>query len=332
METGHPSPSKIMDYMKPQITLIVPMYNGAKYIEQAITSIKGQIFEDFEALIVDDGSKDNGALLCKALIVDDSRFKLLRKENGGVSSARNYGLDNATGRWIVFMDIDDTIGEDYLQKLYENRRENGVGVGGFYETQNGVTSVSVDFPKSEYIKEQISDVLSHKLYFHHPSPFAKIFDSTIIREGYIRFDTEINFAEDLLFFTEYLCYADCVNSFGLVSYNYLKENSSLSVKPHKFNSDYKLCIGYIDAISKAYKRIGKYTCDIVKGFEAILAMNALTALRNEPMSKNERYKTVKRVRSQLAGIIKNNYNAPTRVLRLKKTLFLYFPWLYSRLI
>lgn len=101
----------------PKISFIVPVYKAEKYLPRLISSIKEQTMPDFEAIFVNDGSPDDSASLCTRLFDGDNRFKLISKENGGVSSVRNAGLDAAVGEYIFFVDCDDTIETDSARLL-----------------------------------------------------------------------------------------------------------------------------------------------------------------------------------------------------------------------
>lgn len=102
----------------PKISVIVPVYNSEQHLPRCIDSILGQTFTDFELLLIDDGSKDNSDRICDEYAVKDSRVRVFHKENGGVSSARNLGLDNAQGEWIIFIDSDDWISESMLHDMH----------------------------------------------------------------------------------------------------------------------------------------------------------------------------------------------------------------------
>lgn len=91
----------------PLISVIVPVYNVEKYLPRCIDSIIDQTFKNFELLLIDDGSKDKSGEICDEYAKRDNRIKVFHKENGGVSSARNVGLDSAKGEWIIFCDSDD---------------------------------------------------------------------------------------------------------------------------------------------------------------------------------------------------------------------------------
>ncbi|MDQ1098535.1 MULTISPECIES: glycosyltransferase family 2 protein [Chryseobacterium] len=109
--------------LSPQISIIVPCYNQAQYLDECLQSVASQTFRDWECLIIDDGSPDYTAEVAKKWIESDSRFTYYKKENGGVASARNFGLEKVSGKWILPLDGDDKINENYLSYALEKLRE-----------------------------------------------------------------------------------------------------------------------------------------------------------------------------------------------------------------
>ena len=101
------------------VSVIVPVYNVEKYLDRCVQSILDQSYSDFEVLLIDDGSRDASGSLCDLWSRTDSRIKTYHKENGGLSDARNYGIDHAKGAYITFIDSDDYIGRDYLKILVD---------------------------------------------------------------------------------------------------------------------------------------------------------------------------------------------------------------------
>ena len=112
--------------MKTEISIIIPCYNQAQYLDECLDSVLNQIYQDWECIIVDDGSPDNTEETAKKWTEKDSRFKYLKKENGGISFARNVGIDYAIGKYILPLDADDKISTDYLSeaiKVFEKEPE-----------------------------------------------------------------------------------------------------------------------------------------------------------------------------------------------------------------
>lgn len=103
-----------------KISVIIPIYNNAAYLPKCLDSLLTQSFQDFEGILVDDGSTDGSAIICDEYLKKDSRLKVYHIQNQGVSHARNVGIEKATGEWISFVDSDDWITLDFLATLYGN--------------------------------------------------------------------------------------------------------------------------------------------------------------------------------------------------------------------
>ncbi|MUH00166.1 glycosyltransferase [Scytonema sp. UIC 10036] len=123
--------------ISPKVSAIVPAYNIRSYIVQALASLECQSFHDFEAIVVDDGSSDGTALEVEPFVKRDSRFKLLRKQNGGLSSARNYGIRNASGEYIALLDGDDIYHPDKLAN-HVDRLNSNPDIGVVYSASRAI--------------------------------------------------------------------------------------------------------------------------------------------------------------------------------------------------
>lgn len=117
-----------MDEKKCNISIIVPIYNVGKWLTRCLSSIHYQTYKNFEVLLIDDGSSDNSSEICKSFLKKDHRFIYHRKVNGGLSDARNYGIDRAKGKYIIFIDSDDYIEKEYVEKLYQCILDNKADV------------------------------------------------------------------------------------------------------------------------------------------------------------------------------------------------------------
>lgn len=187
------------------ISVIIPAYNSAGTIHRCVQSVLCQTYKEWEMLIVDDGSKDDTLDICKSF--DDSRIKVLHKENGGVSSARNMGLNAAKGEYIAFIDSDDYINTDYLKHLSEGFGYDIVVTGFSY----GLTPESSAFKLQLSTKQEVGKDLSNLINADQFCfPWGRLFKRSIIEQHQIRFDEQMRFAEDNVFNWEFLCHAESI--------------------------------------------------------------------------------------------------------------------------
>ena len=157
------------------ISIIVLIYNVENYLRMCLDSIQNQTYTNFECLLINDGSPDNSAEICREYVAKDSRFHYFEKENGGVSSARNYGIDRAEGSFITFVDPDDWLDPDYLEILYLKMMEYDADVAiatyKKYSVSDGCYYFHV-FDQDYYEKVYTGDELLAEL------PYRESFDST----------------------------------------------------------------------------------------------------------------------------------------------------------
>lgn len=135
--------------MEDLVSIIVPVYNVEKYLKKSIESILNQTYDNIEILLVDDGSTDNSGNICDSFIKIDSRIRVFHKENGGLSDARNFGIEHIRGQYVSFIDSDDYISKDYVWKLYHSLKNNNSEVS--------VCSFSLVDEMGEKIKDEILD-------------------------------------------------------------------------------------------------------------------------------------------------------------------------------
>lgn len=188
----------------PKISIIIPIYNAEKYLDECLSSVLQQTYKDFEVIMVDDGSKDGSASICQAFAMSDPRFVYIHKENGGVSSARNKGLDVARGEFISFVDSDDWISENYVETFLRYGTEADI-------TFFGLTAIKVDGSIREACPKDFkcstrkeAERMMHELRAGGLGNIFgwtcnKFFRSSIIASKEIRFDEQITFFEDELF-------------------------------------------------------------------------------------------------------------------------------------
>lgn len=133
-------------FHNPEVSIIVPVYNVDKYLRECLDSIQAQTFNDWECIVVDDGSTDNSGSICDEYSFRDDRFIVIHQENGGQSSARNNGIDIAKGRFIAFVDSDDSLYPNFLEKLYKT----------ITTTESDVVQVNFEFQYNTFSRIQSS--------------------------------------------------------------------------------------------------------------------------------------------------------------------------------
>ena len=214
--------------MEPLISVIVPVDRAEKYLTDCIESILRQSLSDFELLLIDDGSPDCSGTMCDTYEKKDIRIRVIHKENGGVSSARNMGLDHAQGKYIVFVDSDDYLGENYLQVLYavqqaSDRRNTFVIAD--YQPFSPDGLVPRDFSSAFIVSlngEKNDAETFKRLVFKFIifPPYCKLYQREIIEENGLRFNQELRSAEDFDFNFRYTRYIDQIVYAPSVQYYY----------------------------------------------------------------------------------------------------------------
>lgn len=208
-------------------SIIVPVYNTEQYLERCVDSILEQTFADFELILVDDGSSDRSRFICDEYAQRDSRVRVIHKENGGVSSARNHGIVAATGKYLMFCDSDDYVSSDWCQKMIEVVQEHSdawivCGVEKHYNTSSlslyppGDRTNLLILPKEDYFTV-------YKSYLSAYS-WNKIYNRKIIIEHAVFFDETIKNGEDIEFNIRYFQYIKKIACVPCVTYHYNCEN------------------------------------------------------------------------------------------------------------
>lgn len=187
----------------PLISVIVPVYNAEKTLRQCVNSILSQEIRHYELLLIDDGSKDGSPQICDEYAAMDGRVKVFHKQNGGVSAARNLGLDNAQGKWITFVDSDDYISASYFNRTECCKRQ--LLITGFRDDISGkvyenVKTSSAIYQDAEEVRQFIRKQGTNNMVLR--GPVGKFYSRELI--GNQRFNTEMKLGEDTCFVFDYL--------------------------------------------------------------------------------------------------------------------------------
>jgi len=219
-----------------KVSVIVPVYNVEKYLRKCLDSILIQTFTEFELILIDDGSTDSCSTICDKYASEDGRVHVIHKNNGGVSDARNSGIEKACGEYIAFVDSDDYCDKSWLEGLVQAEQESTADLilsGYVAKNENGETIKKTERMTGEWNlsdEKQIIDYLIHNV-LHNGNGWevwSCLFRTSVIREHNIEFCTSCqNFAEDLGFMLEYLLYCKKVRAIADCNYNYVQHSGSM---------------------------------------------------------------------------------------------------------
>lgn len=222
----------------PLISIIVPVYNTEKHLDQCIQSVLAQTYTNWELLLINDGSTDSSGAICDRYAEQDPRILVFHKENGGVSSARNLGLDNAKGEWITFIDADDSVKPEYLNHLLGHTHIGADLVFSYAEFHytNG------DIQKESYPKQIITNenfhiaFTTHELNWH-TGPWSKLFKAGLCSE--LKFTEGMPIGEDLVFLYKYMLKCHNIVFSNDTDYCYTVDaQASLTKKFHNVQIEY----------------------------------------------------------------------------------------------
>lgn len=219
----------------PLISIIVPVYNAEPYIRMCVSSIIAQSFLNWELLLIDDGSSDSCGIICDEYAAIDKRVRVFHKHNGGVSSARNLGLEKASGQWVTFIDADDVVSPTYIEGLLEptlHDKEIDFVQGGCSNYIKGsVTTIEQQYDNF------ISSDKGYVFNWFRGLIVSKLFDLRNIRqwsngEG-LKFDTQMQIAEDMAFTLDYLLTVRKYAFVPEVGYYYRRDNVCSATKNNR---------------------------------------------------------------------------------------------------
>lgn len=233
------------------LSVIVPVYNEERYIRKCILSILRQSYKLYELIVINDGSTDDSRKIVEDLAMTDDRIRFFTYPNEGVSIARNKGMEKSKGKFILFIDADDWIEEDYLEKIIGEVKRNPVDLYIWGITKHGNDgSCQQIFPymngtydRSDFLKSFMAEQYGKNkgLYGYVPN---KLLKSSIIKNCNLRFNPKLRLQEDYDFYLSYYAYCDKVVCFPYAGYHYVRQSS---VKKKK--TDY---LSLIDVQLKCY--------------------------------------------------------------------------------
>lgn len=230
------------------ISIIVPVYNAEQYIHRCIDSILAQSYTDFELLLIDDGSPDNCGAICDEYANLDGRVRVFHKENGGVSSARNLGIEKSRGEWITFIDADDYVHPDFLASLYaQHDADLIVGSSMLVNSDEPWNGFS---PNEKYGRDVLRKKLDESAFTpNYHGPWAKLYRRDIIIDNHLLYDTRVSLSEDWLFTLHYFQYVQSIRTIDAPYYYYERGNVNGLSQNSRYFEEYFYAMGQFEQIA-----------------------------------------------------------------------------------
>lgn len=224
----------------PLVSVIVPVYNAEKILNRCICSIQNQTWPNLEIFLINDGSCDESAKICREFAQKDKRIIFFDQTNSGVSVSRNVGLERMTGEYCCFLDADDWIDEDHVATLVEAMRDVECVIEGYIKESNQ-NRVQCMLSGERYNLSNLDNPAISDLFvkgYIHPC-WNKLFIVDLIRRNHIRFRTNIHISEDSIFCMDYLMHCNFIRVLDQASYHYYivdaKESLSKKVYPESLD-------------------------------------------------------------------------------------------------
>lgn len=217
--------------MAPIVSIIVPIYNAEKNLRRCVDSILNQTYKEFEVILMDDGSSDASGQICDEYALQDSRIKVVHKENSGVSDTRNQGISMAKGKYIQFLDSDDWITPDATASLVRGITENACDmvIADFYRVINERVSQKGAIEEDGLMDRLLfaTNMMQNPADFYYGVLWNKLYKRSVIEEYQLRMDSEISWCEDFMFNLEYIRHIQSIYVLKIPIYYYVKTKGSL---------------------------------------------------------------------------------------------------------
>lgn len=310
---------------KELISVIVPVYNVEKYLKKCVDSIVNQTYKNLEIILVDDGATDNSGKICDELVELDNRIKVYHKKNGGLSDARNYGVERATGDYIGFVDSDDYIDAEMYEKLYEAIKKENVDVA--------ECNLKIVYPEKTdlFTDQKYYQICNKQEYLEEYLKIEKIFGSACVRLTKVDIAKKLKFPVGKLYEDTYYAYdlIGIVDKYVIVDnpyYNYLMRENSITNA--KFNPRIFDLIEIVEKFhTNVYKNYPslKEAADCRKMYAYFSVLNSI--LLEEDFKNNSFYKQIiDYFKEEYTKLLRNKYitrNRKLSVLLIKFSINLY---------
>lgn len=238
------------------ISIILNVYNGEKYIKRCVESVLSQTYQNFELLIIDDGSTDSTAKIIDSYPSSFVNVKVFHTENKGLSGSRRYGLSKVSGEFLIFIDCDDWVEPNWLESLISNlQKQNAdLAICNYFEDYSGHSS-HIEVCKREQISDYVSDLMHGRTWC---VVWNKLVKTEIIRKNGIDFFEHLRYWEDVPFSVSYALYCNRIAFVQQPLYHYVKTNEESLTATDKHQISFNECrVKAVRMIEKHLKLSGK---------------------------------------------------------------------------
>ena len=245
--------------MNPTVSIIVPVYNAEATISRCIESIINQEYRDFELLLIDDGSIDSSGTICDRYAAEDSRIRLIHKENTGVSETRNMALDLACGTYLQFLDSDDWITPNATRLFVEEaeRYHCDMVISDFYRVVGKRVAQKGDIDDDCVLTQEefSAHMLQNPADFYYGVLWNKLYRRDIVEKYHLRMNPEISWCEDFMFNLEYIRHAEVFYALQVPVYYYVKTKGSLASQGMSISKTIKMKLMVFEYYNNFYKHV-----------------------------------------------------------------------------
>lgn len=301
------------------LSIVIPMYNGKEYIRSTVESVL-KIKHSKEILIIDDGSTDNSFEYCNELWKDNNQIIVMQKENGGIVDARNFGMNYASGKYIIFVDHDDIVVSEVVDKAID-RAENKDLEMVFWTTERMYDSgetIPCDTVKEEkmYSSQEVQNILLKEMLMNQNNSnisyighlWAVLYRMDIIKSNHIKFKRFVDIEDDYLFVFDCLTKAEkvlCIPETGyLWRYNRASETYRMKYIPdilYKYNEFYTYIISNAEKAADISDIKDRYICYIKQYVIVFSVENIFTCINKSKKDKQDILKVIKEQKSAFMG-------------------------------
>ena len=303
-----------------KISIVIPVYNNEKYLDDCITSVLAQDYSDFELILVDDGSTDNSLAVCQSYVGRDERIKVYTKPNSGVSNTRNFGISKAEGEYVTFIDSDDYISKDYCSSLLEHMTPDvGIVVLGLQKVfpDGRVVPIRHRFSGGNYsfndIEGKIIDDGTLSGFSLHSS-CAVLFKLELIRKNSVAFNDKVRYNEDGLFNIEYVLKSKCnvYIDYSKCIYFYRTNLESATTVADLFSDRYVQSMTNIENVLSKYISEFQHVEKQIRRRAATISLSRLISLAQKNALNTKKTKELLRDKSTKEGFKALDYSSMDR--------------------